>query len=153
MPSATDVPRILLNAPLPELIQRLGLSVAQAQAALDENSIATAKAMSTTTADIDGTPRSLLELGFTPTFYAFTEATVEAKLAFTITESTELSVGAELSVGSSLTLFSASVNASYTRKYSFEAQGSSSIAARLVSLPPPEPLLELLNRLVVAPSA
>ncbi|MEX1364404.1 MAG: hypothetical protein AB1Z98_14860 [Nannocystaceae bacterium] len=153
MPSATDVPRILLNAPLPELIQRLGLSVAQAQAALDENSIATAKAMSTTTADIDGTPRSLLELGFTPTFYAFTEATVEAKLAFTITESTELSVGAELNVGSSLTLFSASVNASYTRKYSFEAQGSSSIAARLVSLPPPEPLLELLNRLVVAPSA
>lgn len=151
MPSATDVPRILLNAPLPELIQRLGLSIAQAQAALDENSIATAKAMTTTTADIDGTPRSLLELGFTPTFYAFTEATVEAKLAFTITESTELSVGAELGVN--LEVFSASVNASYTRKYSFEAQGSSSIAARLVSLPPPEPLLELLNQLVVAPSA
>lgn len=145
MPSATDVPKIILNAPLPELIQRLGLSLANAQAALDENSIATAKAMGTTTVDIDGTPRTLLELGFTPTFYAFTEATVEAKLAFTIAESSELSVGAELSVGNQFTLLSASVNASYTRKYSFEAQGASSIAARLVSLPPPAPLLDLLN--------
>lgn len=150
MPSAAEVPKIVLNAPLPELIQRLGLSLAKAQAALDENSIATAQAMGNTTVEIDGQPRTLLELGFTPTFYAFTEATVEAKLAFTITEATELSVGAE--VGVNYGVFAASVNASYTRKYSFEAQGSSSIAARLVSLPPPAPLLELLNAAAEAPS-
>jgi hypothetical protein len=145
MPSPTDVPRTLLSAPLPELIERLGVSIANAQSALDQSSLAIAQAMGTTMVDIDGQPRSLLELGFVPSFYAFTEATIEAKLAFTITESTEIGVSA--SVGVQMQVFAASVEASYSRKYSFSAEGSSSIAARLVSLPPPAPLLEILNRL------
>lgn len=146
MPSnATDVPRILLNAPLPELIERLGVSIANAQAALDRSSLAIAQAMGTTMVEIDSQPRSLLELGFVPSFYAFTEATIEAKLSFTITESTEIGVNAE--VGVQVGVFAASVEASYSRKYSFSAEGSSSIATRLVSLPPPTPLLEILNRL------
>lgn len=144
-PSATDVPRILLNAPLPELIERLGVSIANAQAALDQSSLAIAQAMGTTMVEIDSQPRSLLELGFIPSFYAFTEATIEAKLAFTVTESTEIGVNA--SVGVDMKVFAASVEASYARKYSFSAEGSSSIATRLVSLPPPTPLLEILNRL------
>jgi hypothetical protein len=99
MPSnATDVPRILLNAPLPELIERLGVSIANAQAALDRSSLAIAQAMGTTMVEIDSQPRSLLELGFVPSFYAFTEATIEAKLSFTITESTEIGVNAEVGV-------------------------------------------------------
>ena len=143
--SATDVPRTVLNAPLPELIERLGLSIANAQAALDQSSLAIAQAMGTTMVEIDSQPRSLLELGFIPSFYAFTEATIEARLSFTVTEGTEL--GIKGSAGVQIGVFAASVEASYARKYSFSAEGSSSIATRLVSLPPPTPLLEILNRM------
>lgn len=151
MPNASSVPRTVLNAPLPEIVERLGVSIANAQAALDQNSVAVAQAMGTTTVEIGGAERNLLELGFTPTFYSFTEATIEAKLAFSVHEQTELTVGG--SVGVQLSVFAASVNASYTRKYSFEAQGSSSVAARLVSLPPPSQLMELLNQTFTAPEA
>lgn len=137
----------VLDAPLPELVQRLGLAVAEAQHALDLNSLDIAKRMAEPNVNLgDGQVRSLLSLGFTPTFYAFSEATLEAKLTFTIRESTEFSVGASVS-GGYAGLFSASVNAEYSRKYGFEVQGSSSIAARLVSLPPPARLQQVLNEM------
>ena len=144
MPSAANLPSELLNAPLPAIVEKLGLAIASAQLALDTNSITVAKTMGETVIDMAGQSRNLLELGFTPTFYAFTEATIETRLAFTITESRELGIGG--SVGVNYGVFAASVNASYSRKYSFEAQGSSSIATRLVSLPAPPALLELLNQ-------
>ena len=128
MADATTVPRTLLEAPLPELIQRLGLAVAQAQSALDRNSIDVAKAMAEAKVTIGPNEHSLLELGFTPTFY----------------------VGGSLSV-SYLSIVSATVNASYTRKYSFQAEGSSSIATRLVSLPAPSGFMERLNSLLATP--
>lgn len=150
MADATTVPRTLLEAPLPELIQRLGLAVAQAQSALDRNSIDVAKAMAEAKVTIGPNEHSLLELGFTPTFYAFTEATLEAKVTFSVQEQEEVSVGGSLSV-SYLSIVSATVNASYTRKYSFQAEGSSSIATRLVSLPAPSGLMERLNSLLATP--
>jgi hypothetical protein len=151
MPDATSIPRTLLEAPLPELIQRLGLAVAQAQTALDRNSIDVAMSLAETTVTIGTGEHSLLELGFTPTFYAFTEATLEAKVTFSVQEQEEISVGGSLSV-SYLSIVSATINASYTRKYSFTAEGSSSIATRLVSLPPPSGFLERLNSLRASPA-
>ena len=149
MADPTSIPRTLLEAPLPELIQRLGLAVAQAQSALDKNSIEVAASMAATMVTLGDKQHNLLDLGFTPTFYAFTEATVEAKVTFSVQESTELTVGGSLSVNV-LSIVSATVNASYTRKYSFQAEGASSIAARLVSLPAPSGFLERLNALRTA---
>jgi hypothetical protein len=143
---AENIGRTLLEAPLPELIQRLGLAVAQAQAALDRNSIDVAKSLVDTKVTIGENEHSLLELGFTPTFYAFTEATVEAKVTFSVQESSEIKVGGSISV-SYFSLVTATINASYTRKYSFSAEGASSIAARLVSLPAPSGFIERLNAL------
>ncbi len=40
----------------------------------------------------------------------------------------------------------ATVSVSYARKYAMEASGMSSIAARLVSLPPPEQFMALLRQ-------
>ena len=60
MPEATQVPRTLLEAPLPELIQRLGLAVAQAQSALDLNSVDVAKALAETKVTIGTSEHSLL---------------------------------------------------------------------------------------------
>jgi hypothetical protein len=146
MADATSVPRTLLEAPLPELIQRLGLAVAQAQSALDKNSIEVALALVDSKVQLGENEFSLLELGFTPTFYAFTEATLEAKLTFSVQEQEEFSIGGSLSV-SYMSIVSATINASYTRKFSFQAEGASSIAARLVSLPAPSGFIERLNAL------
>ncbi|MBZ4421726.1 hypothetical protein [Myxococcus sp. RHSTA-1-4] len=139
----------VLDAPLPELIERLGRAVADAQHALDTNSLEIAKRMSEPTVNLGGQMWSLLSLGFTPTFYSFAEATLEAKLTFTIRESTEFSVGGSVT-GGMQGVFSVTVNAEYSRKYGFEVQGASSIAARLVSLPPPARLHQLLNEIAVA---
>jgi hypothetical protein len=67
-----------------------------------------------------------------------------------VQEQEEVSVGGSLSV-SYLSIVSATVNASYTRKYSFQAEGSSSIATRLVSLPAPSGFMERLNSLRTNP--
>ena len=149
MPDTVTVTQQLLSAPLPQIIERLGISVADAQRALDENSVRTAAAMATNAVEIGSESHSLLALGFTPTFYAFTEATVEAKLSFSMSETTEFSAGA--AIGVDVKMFAASVSVSYARKFSVEAEGTSSIAARLVSLPVPEQLEKILRKLSETP--
>lgn len=147
MSAATTAITNVLNAPLPEMLERLGNAIAHAQFQLDQSSIEIARRMGDSEnfgVEIgDGKKRSLLSLGFTPTFYAFTEATIDIKVAFTVQESTEFKIGAHLGVN--YLFVSASVDASYTSKYSFDASGSSAIKAKLVSLPPPPRLGELLR--------
>lgn len=134
----------MMNAPLPEMIERLGLSIAKAQAALDRNSIDTAMAMAQTEVQISDKTYNLLSLGFAPTFYAFTEAKIEAKLSFSMTQ--EQSFGIKASVGVNIGIVAASVEASYSQKFSMEASGSSSVAARLVSVPPPDVFRQVLEQ-------
>lgn len=142
--SSTNIINTLTNAPLPQLIEKLGLAIAQAQNALDQNSIDMANQMGTSTIEMgDGKKYSLLALGFAPTFYAFTEATIEAKLEFSLSESTATSVSGEAKVD--VGVVAVSVSASYARKFELSAQGSSSIAARLVSIPAPENYQNLLK--------
>lgn len=148
MAETPTIARSLLSAPLPDIIQRLGVAIAQAQWALDQNSVALSKEMATTEVEIGTKTYNLLSLGFVPAFYAFTEATVEAKLSFSMTESTETSVNVGVQVGGGVGFFmaAASVDVGYARKFSVSAEGMSSIAARLVSLPPPDIFTELLKR-------
>ncbi len=147
----STITNTLTSSPLPLLIEKLGLSIANAQAALDANSIAVAAKMSTTNVNIDGKEYNLISLGFAPTFYAYTEASVEAKMDFSLSESE--SFEGSVSVGIKTEVIAISVNASYARKYEMSSEGSSSIAARMVSLPAPDKLKELLgevaNRILV----
>ncbi|WP_339913746.1 hypothetical protein [uncultured Brevundimonas sp.] len=149
MSEVPAVTRQLLSAPLPQIIERLGIAVADAQRAMDENSVRTAALMATTEIELGGQQYNLMALGFTPTFYSFTEATVEAKLSFSMTEGTEFGVtaGASLGVNAGMVMVAASVSVSYARKFSVSAEGMSSIAARVVSLPPPEILEGVLRRM------
>ena len=101
--------------------------------------------MATTKVTLNNTDYNLINLGFTPTFYAFTDAMVSAKLEFSVAESDEFSIGA--SVGGNIGVMAVSVSASYARKFEMSAEGSSSISARLVSLPAPERFNELLQEL------
>lgn len=149
MAETVQVTRSLLSAPLPQIVERLGISIAQAQSALDANSVKIAKEMVETKVKLGDEEFSLLALGFVPTFYAFTEATVEAKLSFSMAETTELGVKVRASVagGAGFIMIAASVDVSYSRKFSVSSEGSSSLAARIVSLPPPDQLTEILRRL------
>ncbi len=148
MAETPSVTRALVTAPLPQIIEKLGLSIAQAQYALDTNSVEVAKLMSETEVDIGDETYNLLSLGFQPSFYSFTEATVEAKLSFTMTETTETSIAVGVQVGVQYGVFmaAASVDVAYSRKFSVSTEGASSIAARLVSLPAPDVFSQVLKR-------
>lgn len=140
MSSVVKTTKALTQAPLPDIVEKLGLAIAGAQYALDINSVTLAKTMAETNVEIGGKQYNLLALGFTPTFYAFTEATVEAKLSYTMSEGTAFGGSLEVSASGGTPFFmaAATVSASYERKFSVSAEGASSIAAKLVSLPPPE---------------
>lgn len=148
MSETVAVTRALVTAPLPQIIEKLGLAIAQAQFALDTNSVELAKTMAATEVKIGDDTYNLLSLGFMPSFYSFSEATVEAKLSFTMTESTETSVAVGVQAGINYGVFmaAASIDVSYARKFSVSTEGASSIAARLVSLPAPDVFTQLIKR-------
>jgi len=135
----------ITNAPLSLMIEKMGISIATAQAALDSNSIQLLKKLALETVTINDKTTNLLNLGFVPTFYAFTEASFEMKMEFSMAESTAFEIGG--SIGANIKMVAVSVNASYARKFEQSASGSSSIAARMVALPPPENLLEMLKEI------
>ncbi|WP_437293989.1 hypothetical protein [Sorangium sp. So ce426] len=142
----TQVTTELMQAPLPELVQRLGVAISQAQLAMDQNSLAIAQLLANPENGVDlngqGT-RSLLELGFAPTFFQITEAVIEARVAFSSSDTTEFGVGG--SIGVNVYFFAASVNAHYSNRYSFDASASSSIRAKFVAVPPPSIFNETLR--------
>jgi len=84
----------------------------------------------------------------TPTFYQFSESVIEVKIAITMARSTEFKVeaGGKLGWGP----FSASVDASYSRKYDYKAEGSSLLRTTLVPLPPPKQLKDYMEAFIRA---
>ncbi|MNK05421.1 hypothetical protein D3C87_233030 [compost metagenome] len=145
MSAIATIANTLTNTPLSSMIENMGISIATAQAALDGNSIEMLKKLAYEKVEIGGNEISLLNLGFVPSFYTFTEASFEAKMEFALSESTSIEVGGEISVTTAV--FGMSVNANYARKFDQSASASSSIAARMVSLPPPENLISFLRKL------
>ncbi|WP_045226914.1 hypothetical protein [Methyloterricola oryzae] len=140
----TSVTHMLEQSPLPKVVETLGAAIAEAQLMLDKRTIEVVRELQKVDTSIPGLPqKSMLELGFMPNFYHFSEATIIARVAFTSVQSQEFRVGAKL--GLKYGIFSASVNASYSNKYSFTAEASSEIRTRIVSLPPPEPLAAIIQ--------
>lgn len=165
MAAIDTITNTLTNTPLYTMVEKMGLAIASAQRELDYNSIELLKQLSEKEIDIGGVNYNLITLGFTPTFYAFTEATFEAKLEFSMAESKAFDIGGSISASfgansnsddveadnpeekKSSGIIAASITASYARKFDQSAEGSSSISARMVSLPPPENLLNILKNL------
>lgn len=145
MAAIESITSTLTNSPLSSMIENMGLSIATAQAALDSNSIEMLKKIASSTVEIGGNQVSLLNLGFVPSFYAFTEASFDAKMDFAMSESTAFNLNGVVSVETKVV--STTINAGYARKFDQSASASSSIAARMVSLPPPENLVTLLRNL------
>lgn len=141
---------VLEQAPLPALVRSLGAAIAEAQLEMDQVSVRAIAVLADPELGVElpgeTEKRSLLTLGLTPTFYHFTEATISAKVAFSLVESESFTFGAKVGAGAVTPygMFYASVNASYTNKYSFQVEGSSEVITKIVSLPPPGPLADLL---------
>jgi hypothetical protein len=145
----------LLNAPFPELVKNMGLGIAEAQFALDKSSIRIAQQMAGLKEDASGKlvkddsgfiklqenkpEMSLLSLGFTPTFYQFVDTIIELKIDIKMMQSTEKGISASIEgkARTPFVSFSASVNASYSQKYQYDASGSSSMKTKLVTVPIP----------------
>lgn len=111
---------------------------------------------------------SMMELGFTPTFYQFIDTIIEVKVAIRISRETSQSVvnkGEKKTVesefykrttlhgskvGARSVVTTTPVDASYASKYSYSAEGSSFLRTKLVPVPPPPVLEDRIRRLMEA---
>jgi hypothetical protein len=115
---------------------------------------------------------SMLELGFTPTFYQFVDTIIEVKIAIKITRETNYGsktsnatrldtssnnssgggiwsfFGGSSNKNSSSTVQTSQVDASYSAKYGYSAEGSSLLRTKLSPLPPPPILEERIRKLM-----
>lgn len=169
----------LLSVPFPEMVQRLGVGIANAQLQLDLVSLRIARLMAgyDEEAEVkkegegvksknylvklgDGQEYSLMELGFTPTFYQFVDTVIELKMSISVSSETEIKREAKSSVtagGAVWTPFggggavrSSSVSASFSAKYQYSAEGSSLMRTKLVPIPPPALFEERVRALIAA---
>jgi hypothetical protein len=148
----------LLDVPLPDMVAKLAVGVADAQRSLDKNSIDTAVALAETTIDVvpavtqtiaadgsvtytqaDAIEMSLLQVGLNPTFYQFAEASIEVTMDIKTTTSVEtnVKVGVEAKVGFGMWSASARVDVSHNRKFGKEVRGTSRLFTKMVPVPPP----------------
>ena len=94
-----NVGKDLLQVPFPEMVKAMATGIAEAQFALDMTSLKIAKLMSgadepnTQEGDkgknlvaFGGGRYSLLELGFTPTFYQFVDTIIEIKMSISMSQ-------------------------------------------------------------------
>jgi hypothetical protein len=103
---------------------------------------------------------SMLELGFTPTFYQFVDTIIEVKISIRYSEETNAStsisntsrsgsLGFRLGLGRAginRQVNTSQVNASYSQKYSYSAEGSSLLRTKLTPIPPPAILEERIRQ-------
>jgi hypothetical protein len=165
----------LLNVPMGDMIRQMAFAIADAQVQLDEASLRVAEMMSGQRIDRDesgnptGTPvdttilfggerRSMLELGFTPTFYQFVDTVIEVKIAVKIVreiasartikgemKTTSLTFG---NGGFNYSVTTVPVDATYSSKYSFTSEGSSLLRTKLQPIPAPAILEERIRALI-----
>jgi hypothetical protein len=150
----------LLAVPFPEMVLKLASAIAEGQYKLDVVSCQIAQLMGTTIVEIpkiDATDDkaegdtpvfttekvSMLGAGFQPTFYQFTDTIIEIKMAISMNRSTDASVSVSAKAG--FGPFAASVNASYSSKYSYSVEGSSLLRTKITPVPPNAFLTKLLE--------
>lgn len=141
----------LLNVPFPEMVVQLAGAIAEGQYKMDMVSCKIAKIMGDAkkspvqlpdvTNGNETITTSLIGAGFQPTFYQFTDTIIEVKIDITITKETDYSVDASWGSG----IFGAHVNAKYSNKYSYTANGSSLLRTKITPVPPSSFMQKLLD--------
>ena len=168
-----SIGRDLANVPMGELIRDMAFAIADAQYELDEASIRVAQLMGgrmpilddngnvTATQDTrvyfgkdeEGNAQklSMMELGFSPTFYQFTNNIIEVKIAIKLSREREYTRSTQTQrdlrkrkkglwgflSGSTTKVGTTTVDATYSSKYSYSAEGSSLLRCNLMPIPAP----------------
>jgi hypothetical protein len=167
--------RDLMNVPMGDMIRQMAFAIADAQLELDESSLRAAEMMSGTIQEVDDAGNrsevdsriyfgkdkdgnadkvSMLELGFTPTFYQFIDTLIEVKMAIKVTRETETTRTTKGTVRSlhinrrGIRITSTPVDATYSSKYSYSAEGSSVLRTKMAPVPPPAILEERIRDLI-----
>jgi len=169
----------LLAVPFPEMVEKLGVGIANAQLQLDLVSLRIARLMAGYDEEAetkkegdgvksksylvkfgDGQEYSLMELGFTPTFYQFVDTVIELKMSISVSRETEFkreTKASSVAAGGFWTPFggggavrTSSVSASFAAKYQYSAEGSSLMRTKLVPIPPPALFEERVRALIAA---
>ena len=139
----------LLDVPFGDMVLQLAIAIAQGQYEMDKVCCEIAKLMGTEKISLKNVSTgavletTLLGAGFQPTFYQFTDTIIEVKMAISMQKSTEKSVSAKAKAG--FGIFSASVNASYSSKYSYSVDGSSLLRTKITPIPPNATLQALIG--------
>ena len=129
-----------------DMVSTMGLGVATAQNALDDNAIKTVLALQSEWMNLPNGKRfNLLDLGFTPAFFQFSEVVFSLRITMSMT--TEISKDEGRSKKRRGIFKSRSVNASHSSKYQFGVESASTLNARLLPRPAPETLSAKLNLL------
>lgn len=151
----------LLNVPLPQMVSDLGMGIARAQQALDDNSLQTTLALAEEkiefvpkivgTVKNDGTStitvvkaKDIPLIAFIrPTWYQFSQATIEVSMDIKTTMQTETKIGVHSKVKAGWGPVSVSVNVDveHNRKFGKEVHGTSKMSVTMVPVPPPPLLL------------
>ncbi|SDB15053.1 hypothetical protein SAMN02910298_00804 [Pseudobutyrivibrio sp. YE44] len=173
----------LLDVPFADMVTSLGEAIANAQYALDQNSITLLKEMgvdgtvslpfvsvsynssydpnklgdeenSNNPFSINDAPMltSMIGAGFQPTFYQFAETIIEVKIAIKISREREYTrnrnskrdVEDKTEKKRPVTR-STTVDATYSNKYNYSAEGSSLLRTRLVPVPPNQTISQLID--------
>jgi hypothetical protein len=127
------------------MVLKLASAIAEGQFKLDMVSCKIAKMMGDpkqasvslpdlTSDDNETIKTSLIGAGFQPTFYQFTDTIIEVKMAITMNQTFESTFSTSASGG--FMCFAASVNASFSSKYSYSVEGSSLLRTKITPLPP-----------------
>jgi hypothetical protein len=168
----------LLDVPFPDMIRSMGMAIAQAQFELDNASLRLARMMAGEDYDVPDPEHpgqtkkesavvtfnkeklSLLQLGFTPTFYQFVDTIIEVKVSISMSLQTESSFGTTTVSGQQegghcffygkATASVSTVSASFAAKYQYSAEGSSLLRTKLVPVPPPAILEERIRLMIEA---
>ena len=156
----------LLDVPLPDMVTKLALGIAEAQRALDENSVETAQILADTKIEVipaftqtiaaNGTitfdastpvEMSLIQVGLNPTFYQFAEASIEVSMDIKTTTdvATSINVGAQAKLKFACWSASIRVDVAHSRKFQKEVHGTSRLFVKMVPVPPPPRIFPVLT--------
>lgn len=123
--ASTQIEDILID-PLERVLSLVGQGVANAQRAMDLNSVATQTLLANDPV--------LKELGLEATWYHM--PTVEVELRLSLSLRREDQIKDNKLVARKFRMYAAPFNASYQNNFGSEASGTSQIRAKIVSIPP-----------------
>ena len=147
----------LLEAPIPLLIESLAKSIAKAQFELDSTGVRIGALLGDTKIDLKDAEgrdiqKSLLDMGFIPTFYHFSETEIEVKMTISMQVEESFGIEGEGNVGSREgsannlpVAFGATINVDYHSRFGFDSEGSSRVLTKLVARPAPTAFLDSLR--------